>query len=59
MTNLKAPSGLKSDYYFALHRQFKNAGISIPFPQRDLHLNSVSPETCEKLKSLINPTEED
>jgi len=59
MTNLKAPSGLKSDYYFALHRQFKNAGISIPFPQRDLHLNSVSAETCEKLKSLINPTEED
>jgi len=57
MTNLKAPSGLKSDYYFALHRQFKQAGIAIPFPQRDLHLNSVSPETYEKLKSLINPTE--
>jgi len=57
MTKLKAPSGLKSDYYFALYRQFKNAGIAIPFPQRDLHLNSVSPETYKKLKSLINPTE--
>ncbi len=55
MTNLKAPSGLKSDYYFALFRKFKEAGISIPYPQRDLHLQSASPELAEKLQALMAP----
>ena len=55
MTNLKAPSGLKSDYYFALFRKFKEAGISIPFPQRDLHLQSAAPEFTEKLQALMAP----
>ncbi len=53
MTNLKAPSGLKSDYYFALFRKFKEAGVVIPFPQHDLHLQSASPELTEKLQALI------
>ncbi len=55
MTNLKAPSGLKSDYYFALFRKFKDAGVTIPFPQRDLHLQSASPELAEKLHALVAP----
>lgn len=59
MTNLKAPSGLKSDYCFALFRKFKQAGITIPFPQRDLHLQSASPEVTEKLKALMAPEAED
>ncbi len=58
MTNLKAPSGLKSDYYFALFRKFKDAGIVIPFPQHDLHLQSASPELTEKLKALIAPDDD-
>ena len=53
MSNLKAPSGLKSDYYFALFRKFKEAGIVIPFPQHDLHLQTASPELTEKLRKLM------
>ena len=31
---------VKSEINFAIHSQFKAKGISIPFPQRDLHLKS-------------------
>ena len=31
---------LKSDLYFDLFRRFTEAGIELPFPQRDLHLRS-------------------
>ncbi len=55
MNNLKAPSGLKSDYYFALFRKFKEAGVTIPFPQHDLHLQSASSELAEKLHALMAP----
>lgn len=55
MSNLKAPSGLKSDYYFALFKKLREAGISIPFPQQDLHLQSASPELTEALKKLLDP----
>jgi small-conductance mechanosensitive channel len=34
------PLVLKSDLYFALFRVFKEKGIELPFPQRDLHLRS-------------------
>ncbi len=34
------PQVLKSDLYFALFKQFNEAGIELPFPQRDLHLRS-------------------
>lgn len=34
------PLVLKSDLYFALFRLFKENGIELPFPQRDLHLRS-------------------
>jgi small-conductance mechanosensitive channel len=50
MTQLKPISGLFSDYYFALFRKFKEAGIEIPFPQRDLHLRSISPKIMESFK---------
>ncbi|MBN2706085.1 MAG: mechanosensitive ion channel, partial [Deltaproteobacteria bacterium] len=55
MTNLKAPTGLKSEYYFALFRKFKQAGITIPFPQRDLHLQSASPVFTGQLAALLAP----
>jgi len=44
MTRLRAYSGLISDYYFVLFKKLKDAGIEIPFPQRDIHFRSVSPE---------------
>jgi small-conductance mechanosensitive channel len=34
------PLVLKSDLYFALFKSFKEKGIELPFPQRDLHLRS-------------------
>lgn len=50
----KATQGIKSEYYFALFKKFKEHNIEIPYPQRDLHLRSLSPEILEQLKQLIN-----
>ena len=36
--------GVQSDLHFAVEKAFKEAGIEIAFPQRDLHLRSISPE---------------
>lgn len=38
------PEILVSEIYFAIWYRLKAAGITIPFPQRDLHLKSVTPE---------------
>ena len=35
---------IQNNLAVAIHRALKQAGIEIPFPQRDLHLRSVSPE---------------
>ena len=35
---------LISDLGLAINKEFKKAGVEIPFPQRDLHLKSVAPE---------------
>ncbi len=50
MEKLKPITGLMSDYYFALFRRFKQEGIEIPFPQRDLHIKSL-PEISKKKES--------
>jgi hypothetical protein len=34
------PSHFKSDLNFAIEEKFREAGIEIPFPQRDLHIRS-------------------
>jgi len=34
------PSRFKSDLNFAIEEKFREAGIEIPFPQRDLHIRS-------------------
>lgn len=50
---INRPNILKSQLYFAMFKKFKEAGIEIPFPQRDLNLKSG----FEKLKS--NPKQDD
>ncbi len=40
--SLRTPHILKSDLYFSIFEAFKANSIEIPFPQRDLHLRSVS-----------------
>lgn len=35
---------VSSDLRFEIERRFRAAGIEIPFPQRDLHVRSASPE---------------
>lgn len=42
-TRVQNPKVLASDLYFAMFRAFRERGIEIPFPQRDLHLKSVIP----------------
>jgi small-conductance mechanosensitive channel len=39
-TRAHSPLVLKSDLYFALFAKFGEAGVELPFPQRDLHLRS-------------------
>jgi small-conductance mechanosensitive channel len=38
---VQTPKRLTSDLYFTIFRRFREEGIEIPFPQRDLHLRSV------------------
>jgi len=42
VTQVQTPKMLASDLYFAIFDDFRKEGIEIPFPQRDLHLKSVS-----------------
>lgn len=37
---INRPRVLKSELYYEIFRRFKEEGIEIPFPQRDLHLKS-------------------
>ncbi len=39
------PRVMRSELYFRVFAAFKREGIEIPFPQRDLHVRSVAPET--------------
>jgi small-conductance mechanosensitive channel len=41
------PSRFKSDLNFAIEEKFREAGIEIPFPQRDLHIRSGSVRASE------------
>jgi len=42
VSKMQTPKVLKSDLYFAIFQAFKERGIEIPFPQRDLHLRSAA-----------------
>jgi small-conductance mechanosensitive channel len=39
-TLIQAPKVLKSQLYFEILRRFREVGIQIPFPQRDLHIKN-------------------
>jgi len=38
-----------SELRVAINRALRDAGIAIPFPQRDLHLRTVSPEVARSM----------
>jgi small-conductance mechanosensitive channel len=42
VTRVQYPRFLASELYFMMFKAFKEHGIEIPFPQRDLHVKSVS-----------------
>ena len=42
ITRVQFPRILASEIYFMVFKAFKEHGIEIPFPQRDLHVKSVS-----------------
>lgn len=46
-----ARRNVRSRIYFALFDTFKQAGIEIPFPQRDLHIRSGIPEAWQQPKT--------
>jgi potassium efflux system protein len=43
---------VRSELGLAIDRHFRAAGIVIPFPQRDLHLQSIAPNLHDRLPSL-------
>ncbi|HZS49057.1 MAG TPA: mechanosensitive ion channel family protein, partial [Blastocatellia bacterium] len=49
---VQTPVRLKSDLYFAIFEAFQEARIELPFPQRDLHIRSVSEPLQSALISL-------
>ncbi len=50
---------IQSEIYLAIHEALKDAGIAIPFPQRDLHLRSVAPEALHGIADLPNKKKQD
>ncbi|MDX1627145.1 MAG: mechanosensitive ion channel [Fulvivirga sp.] len=51
---INRPNILKSQLYFATFKKFREAGIEIPFPQRDIHVRSG----LENFKNAEPPVEE-
>jgi len=51
---VQTPLRLKSDLYFAIFKVFAEHKIEIPFPQRDLHLRSISPDVANAI-TATNP----
>lgn len=50
ITQVQTPLSLKSDLYFAIFDAFAKANIELPFPQRDLHVRSISEPAAAALK---------
>ena len=43
VTDVDNRSQIESDLHQEIERRFRQMGIEIPFPQRDLHVRSVEP----------------
>jgi potassium efflux system protein len=50
---------VQSDLAVATNDAFAEAGIEIPFPQRDLHLKSVAPEVRQEVRPEVSPVAAD
>ena len=46
---VKRPGAVQADYLWAIETALRKYGIEIPFPQRDLHLRSWSPDAKARL----------
>jgi small-conductance mechanosensitive channel len=44
---------VKSQLYHEIFKRFREKGIAIPFPQRDLHLYGVGSSGVESLKQTL------
>jgi len=51
IANVDLRPRVKSDLLIAIDRRFREAGVEIPFPQRDLHLRSVDERILERARS--------
>ncbi len=49
-SKLQIPAVLTSELNFSIFQAFSDAGIEMPFPQRDLHLRSIDPEILAALR---------
>ncbi len=47
---------LRSELAVAVQEALEHAGIGVPFPQRDLHLVSVSPDAAPDLGTATQPS---
>jgi small-conductance mechanosensitive channel len=47
---------LRSELAVAVQEALEHAGIGVPFPQRDLHLVSVSPDAAPDLSTATQPS---
>lgn len=50
---------LRSEIIMAIHDEFVEAGIEMPFPQRDLHIRSMDPEVANDLLAINKAKEND
>ena len=56
LEHVRTPRILRSDLYFAIFAAFAKAEIEIPFPQRDIHVRSISmPIPLENAASTPTP----
>ena len=54
LSNIENGFGTKSDLRFAILKALREAGIEIPFGQRDIHIRSIEPEI--PIKTLTQPS---
>jgi small-conductance mechanosensitive channel len=45
------PRRFRSDLNFAIERKLREAGIEIPFPQRDVYIRSAPPGLAEGVRA--------